>query len=89
MKMSAVLAVTLAFAGNALADVNYDLGKQQARRAVSQSDAQAATARRTASAADRPCARRHAAKHRRPPRGLGRDQSGGGRAGPGLTSALR
>jgi hypothetical protein len=40
MKAFVVLVVILAFANGALADVNYDLGKKQAKRDVSQSDAQ-------------------------------------------------
>jgi len=40
MKLFVVLTVLLAFVGSALADVNYYLGKQQAKRDVSQSDAQ-------------------------------------------------
>ena len=40
MKLFAVLVVALALGGKALADVNYYLGKQQAKRDVSQNDAQ-------------------------------------------------
>ena len=40
MKLFVVLTVLFAFVGSALADVNYYLGKQQAKRDVSQSDAQ-------------------------------------------------
>ena len=40
MKRFAVVVVALALGGNAWADVNYYLGKQQAKRDVSQSDAQ-------------------------------------------------
>ena len=40
MKAFAVLAVILALAGVVLADVNYDLGKKQAKRDVSQSNAE-------------------------------------------------
>jgi hypothetical protein len=40
MKSFIALAVVLAVAGNALADVNYDLGKQQAKRAAGGSVAQ-------------------------------------------------
>ncbi len=40
MKLFAILVVALALGGKALADVNYYLGKQQAKRDVSQSDAQ-------------------------------------------------
>ena len=39
MKTLITLAVALAFAGQALADVNYDLGKAQAKRAVNQTEA--------------------------------------------------
>lgn len=40
MKPSVVLVVALAFAGSARADVNYDLGKKQAKRDVNQSNAE-------------------------------------------------
>ena len=40
MKLFVVLTVLLALGGKALADVNYYLGKQQAKRDVSQNDAQ-------------------------------------------------
>ncbi len=40
MKPVVILAAALAFAGSARADVNYDLGKQQAKRQVDQSNAQ-------------------------------------------------
>ncbi|HEY5346069.1 MAG TPA: hypothetical protein VIK62_06970 [Verrucomicrobiae bacterium] len=40
MKLFAILVVALALGGKALADVNYDLGKKQAKRDANQNDAQ-------------------------------------------------